>query len=370
MRKIFSVCSFFLTFYFIALIAQQYCPVDEATNTVQVPAWLMFVVILVPLFVARTIWTGNAKTIFKVKIKPVFLTRSKEMFRVPLSRKARNSIALELLYDVNIGAEKANKCCCVSEFVKIYDNMLVKAEKLSALDGYITSVKRDLRADYRGMERDFDRALRDVIERNAEKIVALKQGLLEYEPDIIEEKILEFKGDIEAVSDRADNETNEFAQIKYRWVCEKCNMQYLKPSTAGASTDEGQLGSTTFSVDDELKKIDAMDGHSFEHWCADLLKKSKFLDVSVTRGSGDQGVDVLAEKDGVKYAIQCKCYSSDLGNTPVQEVNAGRIIYHCHIGAVMTNRHFTAGAKKAAEATGTLLWDRDTITKMLEEVEI
>ena len=32
----------------------------------------------------------------------------------------------------------------------------------------------------------------------------------------------------------------------------------------------------------------------------------------------------------------------------------------------MTNRYFTAGAKEAAEATGTLLWDRDTITEMLK----
>ena len=55
--------------------------------------------------------------------------------------------------------------------------------------------------------------------------------------------------------------------------------------------------------------IDNMDGHSFEYWCADLLRDNGFENVSVTQGSGDQGVDVLAEKDGVKYAIQCKCYS-------------------------------------------------------------
>ena len=62
--------------------------------------------------------------------------------------------------------------------------------------------------------------------------------------------------------------------------------------------------------------VDSMEGHDFEYWCADLLRKNGYENVEVTPGSGDQGIDVLAEKDGIKYAIQCKCYSKDLGNTP------------------------------------------------------
>lgn len=115
-----------------------------------------------------------------------------------------------------------------------------------------------------------------------------------------------------------------------------------------------------------LSGIDGMDGHEFEYWCADLLRKNGFANVKVTQGSGDQGVDILSEKDGIRYAIQCKCYSSDLGNKPVQEVNAGKLIYHCHIGAVMTNRFFTDGAKQAAEATGVLLWDRNKLMEFME----
>lgn len=116
-------------------------------------------------------------------------------------------------------------------------------------------------------------------------------------------------------------------------------------------------------------EIDKMDGHEFEYWCAELLRKNGFSGVEVTQGSGDQGVDVLATKDGIKYAIQCKCYSSDLSNKPVQEVNAGRIIYHCHVGAVMTNRFFTSGAKQAADATGVLLWDRNKLAEFLENTK-
>ena len=118
-------------------------------------------------------------------------------------------------------------------------------------------------------------------------------------------------------------------------------------------------------VETQLYAIDCMEGHEFEFWCADALRNLGYHHVEVTPGSGDQGVDVLAQKDGIKYAVQCKRYNSDPGNKPVQEVHAGKAIYHCHVGVVITNQHFTTGAKELAEATGTLLWDREWIQKYL-----
>lgn len=122
-------------------------------------------------------------------------------------------------------------------------------------------------------------------------------------------------------------------------------------------------------IEADLLTIDLMEGRDFEYWCADLLRKLGFTNVEVTPGSGDQGVDILAKKEGIKYAIQCKCYASDLGNKPIQEVHAGKAMYNCQVGAVMTNRHFTAGGRQLAEATGVLLWDRDWITAALEKTK-
>lgn len=116
-----------------------------------------------------------------------------------------------------------------------------------------------------------------------------------------------------------------------------------------------------------LVDIDRMNGIEFENYCARLLESNGYSNVTVTPPTNDQGVDVLAEKDGIKYAIQCKNYSSSLGNTPIQEVNAGRIIYGCHIGVVMTNSTFTQGARTAADATGTLLWDRQKLESMIRD---
>lgn len=114
-----------------------------------------------------------------------------------------------------------------------------------------------------------------------------------------------------------------------------------------------------------LSSIDLMEGHDFEIWAAGVLREMGFHQVTVTQASNDQGVDVLAEKDDIRYAIQCKRYTADLGNTPVQEVHAGKDYYHCHVGVVLTNRYFTANAKALAAQTGTLLWDRDWIKRRL-----
>lgn len=111
---------------------------------------------------------------------------------------------------------------------------------------------------------------------------------------------------------------------------------------------------------------DSMEGHQFEHFCAALFKQNNFHNVTVTQDTGDQGIDILAEKNGVKYAIQCKCYSSDIGNKAVQEAFAGCRYYNCHVPVVMTNRYFTKQAKDLAQKTNVLLWDRDILNKYIQ----
>ena len=105
--------------------------------------------------------------------------------------------------------------------------------------------------------------------------------------------------------------------------------------------------------------MDEMEGHDFEYFCADLLRKNGFLDVEVTKGSGDYGVDILAWKDGVSYAFQCKCHSQPVGIKAVQEIYAGRDYYDCMVGVVMTNQYFTDPAVSMATKLKILLWDRD-----------
>jgi len=111
-------------------------------------------------------------------------------------------------------------------------------------------------------------------------------------------------------------------------------------------------------------------GHQFEYFCAELLRYNGFSHVNVTKGSGDQGVDILATKDHLRYAFQCKCYSTALGNKPVQEITAGCAYYRCDIGIVMTNSSFTAGACALAQATKVQLWDGTVLHKLMKNVPV
>lgn len=118
-----------------------------------------------------------------------------------------------------------------------------------------------------------------------------------------------------------------------------------------------------------LKQLDEMDGHQFEYACADILKANGYKHVKVTRSSGDFGVDVIAEKDKVRYAIQCKRYNHKLDNTPIQEVVGGLAYYQCDKGAVMTNQYFTEPAKQLAQVNDIELLDRDTLSHMVDKTE-
>lgn len=115
---------------------------------------------------------------------------------------------------------------------------------------------------------------------------------------------------------------------------------------------------------------DNMEGHDFEYFCADLLRKNGFINVEVTQGSGDHGIDILAEKDDISYAIQCKCYSSNIGNAAVQQAHTGKSLYKKNVAVVLTNRYFTAQAKEEAQQLGVKLWDRDKLNVLIDKVNI
>ena len=120
----------------------------------------------------------------------------------------------------------------------------------------------------------------------------------------------------------------------------------------------------------EKISIDGMTGTEFEIFCIKLLSKSGYFNIIHTGGANDQGTDITASKDGITYAFQCKCYGSPLGNTPIQEVLAGKQFRKCHVGVVITNSTFTKGAKELAESTQIILWDRIKLMEMINETDL
>lgn len=94
--------------------------------------------------------------------------------------------------------------------------------------------------------------------------------------------------------------------------------------------------------------------YDYEAYVANRLSAMGFT-AQTTKRSGDYGVDVLAEKNGKTYAIQCKYYTSPVGLHAVQEIHAGQVFYKADYAAVVTNSTFTPAAKKLAATSQVLL---------------
>lgn len=120
---------------------------------------------------------------------------------------------------------------------------------------------------------------------------------------------------------------------------------------------------THYTIDD----IDMMNGSEFEHFVCELYKKMGYK-AEVTKQSGDQGLDVIAEKGDKRIGVQAKCYSGTVGNSAVQEAVAGKSYYHCDKVVVITNNYFTPSAKELAQSNDVILWDRDILKEKIKEL--
>jgi len=92
-----------------------------------------------------------------------------------------------------------------------------------------------------------------------------------------------------------------------------------------------------------------MDGIEYEHFCADILREDGWK-VQVLPASNDHGADLIAQKNKITVAIQCKRYSKPFGNSAVQEVVAAVTHYGTHYGVVVSNQPGTSGARALAKS--------------------
>ncbi len=109
------------------------------------------------------------------------------------------------------------------------------------------------------------------------------------------------------------------------------------------------------------------DGHEFESWVAESLESFGWMS-EVTQGSGDQGIDVIAQKDGKRVGLQCKLYSNAVGNKAIQEAHAGKAFHQLEAVGVMTNASFTSSARDLALATGVRLLSHHDIPTLYEKM--
>lgn len=109
-------------------------------------------------------------------------------------------------------------------------------------------------------------------------------------------------------------------------------------------------------------------GHDYERYVAAIFEHHGYS-ARVTKGSGDHGADIVVDWGEGEVVVQCKHYSSPVGNKAVQEVYSAKGFYGADQAWVVASSSFTPAAKIAAERLGVLLLHHEDLPGMLEAID-
>lgn len=161
-----------------------------------------------------------------------------------------------------------------------------------------------------------------------------------------------------------------------RWISEKntfvnkFNYQSITTNLYGGLSKDNILEYIDDIINNYQQKNQAKISYSnelspfeYEQYCAYVLNQHGWA-ARTTRGSGDQGVDVIAKLEYFNVAIQCKKYSSPVGNSAVQEVTSGMHYWGANIAVVVTNTSYTKSARELAKSVGVLLLHHEDLPNL------
>lgn len=108
-------------------------------------------------------------------------------------------------------------------------------------------------------------------------------------------------------------------------------------------------------------------GVEYENFLCKHIRKAGYR-CDTTPTTGDQGVDLIVQTESMKVAVQCKFYSSPVGNDAVQQVAAGKVYYRCKAACVVSNMNYTDSAIKLAKALKVELLHHTKLLGWLDEM--
>ncbi|PWB90530.1 hypothetical protein C5688_09765 [Methylocystis sp. MitZ-2018] len=201
--------------------------------------------------------------------------------------------------------------------------------------------------------RRVDSKLEEVVESNIEALARRRSQLLQLDP----------YGNL-----RPEKWLKEIGYFISKNLFSALNSDYDRFVAAGRAPELTDYVESTVAAKTELEPRhqafrDEMTPIEYEHYCAEELKRSGW-DARVTTASRDQGVDVIAQKSGVRLAVQCKLYRSPVGNKAVQEVVAARAHEAAAYGIVVSNNSYTPAAQELARTNNVILLHHRDLAKI------
>lgn len=115
----------------------------------------------------------------------------------------------------------------------------------------------------------------------------------------------------------------------------------------------------------KVSELMCVDPYVFEHICSKILIEHGFENVSVTPRSNDKGIDIMASKNGLSYAAQCKRYKGVVGSPEIQMFIGAMKNSNADKGIYITTGTFTKEAIIMADSNRIEMWDRNKLASLL-----
>jgi len=124
---------------------------------------------------------------------------------------------------------------------------------------------------------------------------------------------------------------------------------------------------TRASIVKEPSFFSRLTGTEFEKLLNRLFESMGYT-VQLIGKTGDQGGDLIANKNGERILIQAKCYKDwSVGNSAVQQVTGALKFYDCSKAMVVCTSYFTPEAVSLAKANGVELMSKNRVSELCLE---
>lgn len=117
-----------------------------------------------------------------------------------------------------------------------------------------------------------------------------------------------------------------------------------------------------------ILEVDMMNGKVFEEFLRVLLM-TKGYKVSLTKGSGDYGADLILTSNSKKIVVQAKRYNKKVGLKAVQEIVSAKSYYGADECWVITNNYYTTPALNLGHANNVILIGREQLMNWMIEAK-
>ena len=144
----------------------------------------------------------------------------------------------------------------------------------------------------------------------------------------------------------------EFQDSELKWKVERIrNRPREIPLGSGKRLSASSNKKPTILEAYDFESLMALDPYEFEHYVADCFRRIGYT-ATVTKGSGDGGIDIHIERGGQRGAVQCKRHSSKLGPSPCRELFGVMKANRYKFGFLVCPSGFSDGAFEFSRRAG------------------